>query len=155
MMKEAHMKKTILVVLLAVMIATPCFAQEIETDGLFSLEGTEWRRIGVAIRTAIPPFRLIDDTVYFTDRSVQTTSGTIGILEDVDTYLDFLVFSVAWEARVFHTAMMILQPAIGVGVFSGLVYDMGSHLGSPIRLVGVSFGVMFKIDDDDWGLLNE
>ena len=38
----------------------------------------------------------IDDTVYFTERSVQTTSGNIGILDDVDTYLDFLVFSVAW-----------------------------------------------------------
>ena len=148
------MKKTILVVIMVVMIATPCLAQEIEPDGLFSLEGTEWRRIGVAIRTAIPPFRPIDDTVYFTDRTVQTTSGTIAIIWDVDNYLDFLVLSVAWGGSIYHRAMMILQPAIGVGVFSGLVYDM-SRITSPPRLVGVSFGVMFKIDDDDWGLLNE
>ena len=37
------MKRTILVVLIAVMIATPCFAQEIEPDGLFSLDGTLWK----------------------------------------------------------------------------------------------------------------
>ena len=36
------MKKTILVVLMAVMLTTPCLAQEIETDGIFSLEGTRW-----------------------------------------------------------------------------------------------------------------
>ena len=143
------MKKTILVVLIGVMLTTPCFAQEIETDGLFSLEGTEWRRIGVAIQTATPPFRLIGDTVYFTDRSVQTSSGNIGILWDEDNYLDFLVFSVAWGGSLFNEAMMILQPAIGVGVFSGLVYDM-PRITSPPRLVGVAFGYMFKIGDDDW-----
>ena len=36
------MKKTILIVLMAVMVATPCFAQEVETDANFSLHGTQW-----------------------------------------------------------------------------------------------------------------
>ena len=36
------MKRTILVVLMSVVIVTPCFAQEIEPDGLFSIEGTRW-----------------------------------------------------------------------------------------------------------------
>ena len=36
------MKKTILIVLMLVMIATPCFAQEIEPDGYLTLEGTLW-----------------------------------------------------------------------------------------------------------------
>jgi len=40
------MKRTILTVLMAVMIATPCFAQEVETDGIFSLDGTLWRITG-------------------------------------------------------------------------------------------------------------
>ena len=39
------MKKTILVVLMTVMIATPCLAQEIEPEGIFSISGTEWRAI--------------------------------------------------------------------------------------------------------------
>ena len=37
------MKKIILVVLMIVMITTPCLAQEIEPNGIFSIEGTEWR----------------------------------------------------------------------------------------------------------------
>ena len=36
------MKKIILVLLVAVILATSCFAQEVESDGLFSIEGTLW-----------------------------------------------------------------------------------------------------------------
>jgi hypothetical protein len=43
------MKKTILAVLMAVMVATPCFAQEIETDGLFSLSGTNWTALPISM----------------------------------------------------------------------------------------------------------
>ena len=39
------MKKTILVALIAVMVSTPCFAQEVETDGMFSIEGTKWETL--------------------------------------------------------------------------------------------------------------
>ena len=37
------MKKTILVVIMAILIATSCFAQEVEPDGIFSLHGTVWQ----------------------------------------------------------------------------------------------------------------
>ena len=45
------MKKTISAVLMVVIVSTPCFAQEIEPDGLFSIDGTEWQisPIGVVI----------------------------------------------------------------------------------------------------------
>jgi hypothetical protein len=36
------MKRTILAVLVAVMVATPCFAQEVNPNGLFSPDGTIW-----------------------------------------------------------------------------------------------------------------
>ena len=36
------MKKTSLVALMVLMITTPCFAQEVETEGLFGVEGTYW-----------------------------------------------------------------------------------------------------------------
>ena len=36
------MKKMTLVVLLLVMIATPCLVREVGPDGLFSIEGTKW-----------------------------------------------------------------------------------------------------------------
>ena len=39
------MKKIILVVLISVMLATPCFAQEVEPEGMFSLEGTLWVKL--------------------------------------------------------------------------------------------------------------
>ena len=38
------MKKLVLVILIAVMTATPCLAQEIEPEGMFSIERTRWQR---------------------------------------------------------------------------------------------------------------
>ena len=45
-LKGGLMKKTILAVLMVLVIATPCFAEEVEPDGLFSIEGTRWRGCG-------------------------------------------------------------------------------------------------------------
>ena len=118
------MKKTILVLLMALVFATPCLAKEIETDEIFSLAGTEWRCIGVGVQ--IPPVKrtfihLYDETVDFSERSIFTTSGNIGILQWVDTYLDFLVFSVAWDrdGQKHSTTHLfaVMQPAAGVGMF--------------------------------------
>ena len=140
------MKKTILLVLMVALLATPCFAQEVETDGLFSIEGTTWRRIGVAISIGDPPFiSLYDDTVSFTYQS-----GNI--------YHDFLVFSVASDHSL---SFMILQPTIGVGVYSQLVWIEQQlyqpqamnlpHMGTiPPLDFGLNFGFMFKVDDDNW-----
>jgi hypothetical protein len=49
-MKEAHMKKLILAVLMAVMLATPCFAQEVEPEGIFSLHGTLWQTLPTGVQ---------------------------------------------------------------------------------------------------------
>ena len=43
------MKKTILVVLLVLLVSVPCAAQEIEPDGLFSIEGTKWLIMSVGV----------------------------------------------------------------------------------------------------------
>ena len=54
------MKRTILVVLAIVMVATPCLAQEIETDGLFSLHGTLWEALPVGIQLVpFPWFQIL------------------------------------------------------------------------------------------------
>jgi len=143
---------------MVVMFATPCLAQELETDGLFSIAGTTWRCIGVRIirfsflylgSGSEPGIELYDETVSFTDRSVLTSSGNIGILQDVDTYLDFLVFSVAFHSRL---GTMVLQPALGVGIFNSIIQGTMCWQGCatwPIP-IGMVFGYMFKIDDDDW-----
>jgi len=36
------MKKTLLVLLMMLVVTTPCFAQEVEPEGFFTLEGTLW-----------------------------------------------------------------------------------------------------------------
>jgi hypothetical protein len=73
----------------------------------------------------------------------ETSSGNIVILQDVDTYFDFLVFSVAGH---WYYGIMILQPSIGVGLFSTIQWSFPS----PMLPIGVGLGFMFKIDDDDW-----
>ena len=39
------MKRTILLVLMAIMISTTCFAQEIEPEGLLGVDGTLWQSV--------------------------------------------------------------------------------------------------------------
>ena len=124
------MKRTILALLMVALAATPCFAQEIETDGIFSIFGTQWSCIGVSISCSLgcrPSF--FDETVWFTDRTIETSSGTIGILQYVDTYRDFLVLSVAWDgdrwlpdcnvgnAYYVEAAIYVMQPTVGIGTF--------------------------------------
>ena len=55
------MKRAILVVLTVALVITPCFAQEVETEGLFSLDGTLWRLydVGYAIYPYFP-FIILD-----------------------------------------------------------------------------------------------
>ena len=140
------MKKTI-VMLMVVMVATPCLAQEIKPEGLFSIEGTEWMYIAVGVAYWPPPFFLLyNDILRFTNRSVQISSGNIDIPFVCDCYLDFLVFSVALEPLV---GIMILQPVLGVGMFAGIAWDCDfvteSYVSCFLPLpVGVKFGYMFK-----------
>ena len=150
------MKRTLLALLMIVMITTPCFAQEIETEGLFSIEGTTWKCIGVAIQILEPPFiSLYNETVIFEDRTVQTTSGNIGILQYGYPPLDFLVLSVA-RAVLYEGAFrrdyatMVLQPTIGVGMFSSIIREVDRYSRIDKRFIGFGFGFMFKVDDDDW-----
>ena len=50
------MRKLILASLIAIMVATPCLAQEIETDGLFSIEGTMWKALPIGMGIMTEPF---------------------------------------------------------------------------------------------------
>ena len=42
------MKRKILAVLVVTLFATPCFAQGIKSDGIFSIDGTLWRSIALS-----------------------------------------------------------------------------------------------------------
>ena len=65
------MKRTILVILMLVMFATPCLAQEVETDGMFSIERTEWVSLTVGIMILPFPFPVnMEERVGFYDGEV-------------------------------------------------------------------------------------
>ena len=130
-----------ILVMLITLIATPCFAQEIEPDGIFSIEGTTWWCIGIAFYSSEPFIRPFDDTVYFPDLEGRY-------------YGDFLVFSIGLgqfytSYPYYGSGIGILQPTIGIGMFELLMWK---QIYTSATLVGVGFGLMFKIDDDDWWL---
>ena len=41
------MRKTALIMLISAMLVSPCFAQQVDPDGIFSFEGTRWRSCGI------------------------------------------------------------------------------------------------------------
>jgi hypothetical protein len=95
------MKKTILAVLIVVMIATPCFAQEVETDGLFSIEGTLW-----SLAKTESYYGFSDGTVYF--------CGNVCLALTASSYIDFPFFCLF----SYHDKNSIgyIFPIIGMGI---------------------------------------
>jgi len=82
------MKKIVLLVLIAVMIATPCFAQEVEPEGIFSLHRTEWQALptGVKLLPFPPSLEPLYESVFnFYGGQVYPEKGGDGF------YLDMLV----------------------------------------------------------------
>jgi len=106
------MKKLILTVLMVVMVATPCFAQKLETDGIFSLHATRWLTTG---------HMGMDNYYYgFYEGNVYGMQGSYSsygcvMFEDY-FYVDLLVISyyiTFWESRI--RTINIFQPMIGIG----------------------------------------
>ena len=144
------MKRSILVVLMAVLVTTPCFAQEVETDGLFSIEGTRWVHCGISFMT-LPPFiwpppgcgsvGFYQDTVYSCSLNGEDCHKP---RNSTDSYIDSPVISI-WHDIEFnniadwYVKMAIMQP-IGLGIVSITQFYRG----------GFSFGigVMFKVDNN-------
>ena len=95
------MKRTILVVIMALVFATPCFAQEIETDGLFSIDGTKWRMCGIVLQTPEQPivsFKCDYELAFYHGSVFQCLSTSRNCTEyPNDRYIDTPVVSVAWH----------------------------------------------------------
>jgi hypothetical protein len=129
------MKKIILVVLMVVMVATPCFAQEIEPEGIFSLHGTKWQELPIGLQI-FPPGRYPTD-----EERYGFYRGTVYLTEfnypgDISFYIDLLVCSVfifrphygiggGWR----DTRFGILQPG-GIGI-------MLTYWGQPQMLISL------------------
>ena len=113
------MKKTISVVLLALIVTTPCFAHEVEPEGIFSIEGTLWQTLPTGVQILPSPSLVsLDWGLGFYEGDVY-----VGGNPQVDEflYLDLLVCSVFWARGggppIAPSVMYagILQP-IGIGI---------------------------------------
>ena len=142
------MKKTILALLMVIMTATPCLAQEVETDGISSVEGTLWRLDVMSFYTR-PPFvqRYTDgsigfyqDVVYFCDEySGCRTREDITVIETPLGTIGMMVFIIPLDV---HIEMQIYLRN-GFGVVIG--FGVGIH-GIPSSYFEI--GNMFKVDDN-------
>jgi hypothetical protein len=135
------------------LFATPCFAQEIETDGLFSIEGTKWEALlamAIMIKPFIPipifAFAPLEFSLGFYDGEIYSGDSSA----DKSFYLDMLAVSIfAYEEqhRVGPTGghflsrgFGILQP-IGIGVM--FVYETGDF--QPSGFIMMTF---IKVDNN-------
>ena len=136
--QEGHIRKSILVSLIAVMIATPCLAQEVEPDGLFSIEGTEWRGVGfpLGIQMAL---RFYEGNIYL-NLGVPWSPSVILTLDG--TYLDLLVVSFfeGTSSSGRTTVFGMMQPT-GIGV---VVLIRRSETSLP----KIDIRMLIKVDDD-------
>jgi hypothetical protein len=111
------MKKTILAILTAVMVATPCFANEIEPEGIFSLHGTLWQALPIGLQTFPIVMPLSNSEFCFYGGKVYPA----WVFDD-SFYIDMLVCSIFWGVDGHGAGggsdtwyYGILQP-IGIGV---------------------------------------
>ena len=142
------MKKITLTVLLIAMLATPCLAQEVKPDGIFSVEGTRWVSCWIGLTSSEPPIRTGCNSI------LGFYQGTIYACVEEDncnplpdhifsySYSDLLVFSIlnmAIDPLYGDDSSVAIMLPCGLGVERFLSSD-------PLGLS--SIGIMFRVDND-------
>jgi hypothetical protein len=142
------MKRTILALLMVALIATHCLAQEVETEGIFSLHGTLWQYFRPEIH-----FGTSVGQPYF---DIGVNSGEMGFYQGNRylcsengcgsgwPYIDTPVLGVFITLDVFGVDLWVMQPTVGIGL------TMTSYCGGMSYSSGCGFGIgmMFKIDNN-------
>jgi hypothetical protein len=109
------MRKTILVTLLVALVAMPCLAHELETDGVFSIEGTAWivASLSSQIGYCIPFCSLgfYGEEIYMENES---EPYDIGVYFDLPLVSPFL--GVYFLENLTIITLGVMQPAVGYGV---------------------------------------
>ena len=138
------MKRTILAVLMLALVSSPCFAQEVEPEGIFSLEGTLWR-FGTAITfyTRFPFFQITnsDSELGFHQETVYRCSGDNCDVVTRASYINSPVLSIVYFFNVIEFGLIIMQP-IGLGIST----SFGALF--PITGFYYSISLIYKIDDN-------
>jgi len=134
-----------------VMLVTPCLAQEVETEGIFSVEGTLWRFCGIGFITFQPFVKIgCDDVIGFDQDTVYICSKTYGCnptgFTHIDSPLVSIVFDTYFEVGRVGFSLFILQP-IGFGVFMSSSFRWGD-LTPGLPIFAAQTGILFKVDDN-------
>ena len=119
------MKKTFLVVLMVVIIATPCFAQEIEPDGLFTIGDTKWLAINPFYPINLSYFGFHNGQVYLTD---ENDDGCAGMCCGSCFYTD-LMFAIFFNTNPCGAIISGIISPLGFGIVSGLAGGSGHGTG--------------------------
>lgn len=149
------MKKIILLVLMAVMLATPCFAQEVETEGIFSLHGTEWHMLPIGLQILPFPWIFYAPNYGF---SFGFHNGTVYPLRLGDYYyIDLLVFSIFGPRITLttHIGTHIGGPGQGFSYFGilqpigiGILVEFGQLVRPPFYPFMTRMFLLIKTDDN-------
>jgi hypothetical protein len=139
------MKKTLLVVLMMLVVATPCFSQKIEPEGIFSIEGTLWNECSVYF-PSLYPYSFFDVTCnldfgFHQGRVYRCNNAGLGYScwQTDAKYIDTPVISIVYEVFILippGILLAIMQPS-GFGVFTAYL--------APISFM---VGIMSKTDDN-------
>ena len=141
------MQRTILVVLIVLVIAKPFFAQLVEPDGLFSMEGTRWGYCGTGPVSNFPfigggcfSLDFYEGTVYWCagENSCKARPGW--------SYYDYLAVSILAGTYSIESSnpnwstIVASMQLIGIGIFTEFGEDPGG-LGNPgysYYIIGIS-----------------
>ena len=135
------------------LVATPCFAQEVETDGIFSIERTRWSYCwimpgigcGKICLPAVPwdcySMGFYEGTVYSCNDDGSRCGNNSGF-----AYIDSPLVSIVYAVDTGYIEFDILQPS-GFGVHTGFGGRGLGGLGGG-SIFGYSIGIMFKIEDN-------
>jgi hypothetical protein len=139
------MKKHIVSMLIVLMLATPCLAQEIEPEGIFSLHGTQWQALPMAVQ--ILPF----PSLVPLSRSVFSFYGGEEYPEGsgYGYYIDMLVCSIfksshrKFEGGSYTKWYGVLQP-IGTGIVVEYHYEYIPYNIFPTE-IDLRIGLLIKV----------
>ena len=120
------MKRTVLVVLMVALVSTPCLAQEIKPDGIFSLHGTTWLLI-----TSYPAKMVHARYLGFYEGKVFWSRDSARWDECQDVYPSFYVDLLAISYSTYK-----MGGGGGAELFWGIMSPLGFGVGFMIEVMG-------------------
>jgi hypothetical protein len=149
------MKKIMLALVIVVLISTPSLANEIEPNGIFSLHGTEWIALSIALQ--IFPFPslvpLYTSAFGFYQHAVYYSVGDLEWGFNYASYLDLLVCSIFHGTHIYKvwsrettTWNGILFP-IGIGIVVEYFRIKRYNDIFPVT-IELKIGLLVKTDDN-------